>query len=428
MQTQADPTSAPVSDSVPTPRRLPLPEAGWRGALFWGITVALLHRLLLMLWLPLAWSVLGAGLNNGNPDFHTARAQIAPLTTPADQLLWGVWRRWDAVHYLDLASNGYRVDHPGPTVFGPLTPAAIALGKALFGSIDLAAAVFETIAFAAALIAIYRLCAVFYRNEALGKWAVLMTALLPLSFFFAAPMSEAPFLAFSVGTFVAAAGRRWGIAGVLGMLAALTRNQGVLLVLPLATLLWQALRAERIPPRKMPLAALRRAWPLALLPAAYVLFEVARRLAGLPPLSDVYRDISYIFFTSPIEGLLYNLRYIVADPARAAASLDLWAMGLVLLLAPLSLAFRAHRRLALQAFTWSMLLLFLSKMNWEYGTDTPIFTQSFGRYALMLFPLWIMLAAGLRRVHPVLRLFLSAGLVLALMLCSALFTLALAGP
>jgi hypothetical protein len=31
-------------------------------------------------------------------------------------------------------------------------------------------------------------------------------------------------------------------------------------------------------------------------------------------------------------------------------------------------------------------------------------------------------------VHPVLRLFLSAGLVLALMLCSALFTLALAGP
>jgi hypothetical protein len=66
---------------------------------------------------------------------------------------------------------------------------------------------------------------------------VWLLALFPGSLFFSAAYSESLFLALSVGALYAAREERWAWAGALGGLAALTRNTGVILLVPLA-MMW----------------------------------------------------------------------------------------------------------------------------------------------------------------------------------------------
>ena len=56
----------------------------------------------------------------------------------------------------------------------------------------------------------------------------------PLSFFFQAVYTESLFLLLSLACFVFAREGRWRLAGVMGLLATLTRSTGVLLLIPLA--------------------------------------------------------------------------------------------------------------------------------------------------------------------------------------------------
>src|SRR5512141_644287 len=62
----------------------------------------------------------------------------------------------------------------------------------------------------------------------------------PTAFFMLAAYTEPVFLLFALLALDAGTQSHWGRAGAFGALAALTRLQGVLLVLPLAYLWWQA--------------------------------------------------------------------------------------------------------------------------------------------------------------------------------------------
>ena len=400
-------------------------------AVKWGFGVALAHRLFLSLWLALVWGVVGAHLNGVQADFHTAGAQLPKLESPADETIFGVWRRWDAVHYLDLAANGYRVENPGPTVFGVLTPFSIrAFDAVLPGSLDLAAMVFETLAFGLALTLIFKLGETYYSDAELGRWALIVTVLLPLSYFFEAPMSESIYLAMTLGVFYFGAKKRWLAAAICGLLATLARSQGVLLLSIAGLMLLEQNgfdlrdRTRWFDPFKK---AIAQGWTLLLIPLGFAGFELYRRSLGLPPLNQVYTDISYNYFTNPIDGLITNLRWLVAHPFDIT-SVDLWAMLIALLLSFAALRFPRHRRLPLVAYNFGFILLFASRINYFYGTHNAMFTQSFGRYTLTLFPLTFLVADGLRSTTPLLRVLGVAILVLGIVAFSALYVLALTGP
>lgn len=413
-------------------RNLIAPIHGWRAALVWGFGAAVVHRLLLNLWLLGVWLVVGANFQGAQVDFHTGEAALPPLETRAEQLIFGVWRRWDAVHYLDLATNGYRAEHPGPTVFNPLTPFAFrAVDVVLPGGVDLAAMVVQTLAFGLALTLLYRVCATYYRDDGLGRWAVAVVALLPLSYFFAAPMSESLYLAGALGAFYYAVQRRWWLAAVCGILATLARSQGVLLMLVCGAVALEQHGFRLDQPRTWRTAiilAARQAWMLALIPLGLIGFEAHRAALGLPPTSQIQAEVSYIFFTNPISGVIDNVRYVFNYPDEAIRNLDVWVMGITLVLAIIALRFKAHRHLPLLAMTWLHLALFLSKMNYFYGTDTVAWTQSFARYALVLFPLWVLVASGWRASGFIGRVLIAAVLLLGLIGFSGLYVLALTGP
>ncbi len=155
--------------------------------------------------------------------------------------LVGVWQHWDACWYAKIAAYGYEAG-TASTNFFPLLPflmrvASIVLG----GDIPLAGLVVNAVAFVLGLTGLRQLV----REDldgATADRAVLYVAVFPVAFFFFAPFTEALFLAGAVWAIVGARRHRWGLAAVAGLVAALTRPQGLLLVLPIG---WEAAVALR---------------------------------------------------------------------------------------------------------------------------------------------------------------------------------------
>lgn len=400
-------------------------SSGWRAALRWGFGVALAHRLLLGIWMAAVWVTISPWTTY-DADFDAVKADGLPrLSTPAAQVVFGVWRRWDANHYLNLAVHGYQPENPGPTVFGVLTPLAFQFfDRVLPGPVDLGAMVFETLAFGFALTLLFRLCVVDYADDQLARWAVGVTALQPLSYFFAAPMSEAAYLALVLGTVYAAYRRRWLLAALYGLLAALARTQGVLLVAVAGLILLDT------PTRHGGVREIvKRGWPLLLIPVGALLFIGFRSIRGLPSLNDVYVNYSHHLYADPVSSLFFNARHFVRQWPHSIYDTDLLALAMCLVLGVLMLRYPRHRRLPMVAYTWLYLLLFLTKINLNHDTQEITYSQSFGRYALALFPLTIMVADGLRRIRSRrVRFACVAGGWLLLFVFSARHVLYLIGP
>jgi hypothetical protein len=77
----------------------------------------------------------------------------------------------------------------------------------------------------------------------------MLIAFCPMAFYFSAVYSESMFLALSLGCIYSARRGKWLLAGLLGALAAATRNSGVILVVPLVLLYLYGPRTDREPIR-----------------------------------------------------------------------------------------------------------------------------------------------------------------------------------
>ncbi len=366
----------------------------WRPALKWGVGFAVMQRLVLLVWMSLIGIFAHPQIMHLN-ELHTDPvAQLAPLDTPFAQVALGGWRRWDATHYLNLAQNGYRSSDPGPSVFGMLTPLSIrAFDSLLPGGLDLAAMISSTVFFALALTFLYRICEVYYQNERLAKYAVSTVALLPIGHFYSAPMSESLYLAMGLICFYAAVRERWLIAALFGMLAALTRTQGVVLMAVIGILLLEKV-IQREPDWKDRLwQSAKQGWVLALIPAGVLGFLAFRQAQGFPSINEIYSNNSYVFFVNPLEGLFINLRHYLTHLSSAFINYDFWGLIITIGLVVTALRYPQHRRLALMVYTIGHVASFVSKINWAWGDYTIVTaTQSFTRYTLALFPLMILIA------------------------------------
>ncbi len=396
----------------------------WATALRWGIGAALLHRFLLMLWMPLAWSVTGFQIDLVSS--HDNSSYIPALTSTLEKAVFGVWRRWDAIHYLTLTANGYQIDNPGPTVFGMLPPLAFRIADSLLpGGIDLAAMVVSTVSFALALALLYRFVEIHYDDSDLARRSVMLMCILPLSYYFAAPISESLYLALVLACFYFAIHKAWFRASVMGALATLARSQGVLLPAALTIYLLQDYPI-RIWLRSLP-AIIKQGWPFVLIPAAFFGFDLWRQSLGLPSMNLSYRTYSYGYVTNPVDGLVHNFRWIAEHLGSSLGNIDSWALVLSLVGAFIMLRFPRHRKLPLVVYTFSFAVLFASRINLLWGTDIPINTQSVARYSLTLFPLFIMTADGIRHLPKWLQMVCFALLLVLLLFYSALHAIGV-GP
>ncbi|MFN2448683.1 MAG: mannosyltransferase family protein [Candidatus Baltobacteraceae bacterium] len=143
-------------------------------------------------------------------------------------LLLAVWGHWDAVHYIDIATIGY---HGTDMAFFPLYPLLIAaLGKAV-GNHLVAGLVISNVALFFGLLYLYKLVEHEFDRH-VARRSIFYISIFPTAIFFSAVYTEALFFMLTVASFYYMRERRWWFAGLFGFFAALTRIEGVLLVVP----------------------------------------------------------------------------------------------------------------------------------------------------------------------------------------------------
>ncbi|HEV2128905.1 MAG TPA: mannosyltransferase family protein [Thermomicrobiales bacterium] len=150
-------------------------------------------------------------------------------------------RQWDGTWYRLVAVSGYEPmgSFPAKAAFWPLYPWLMDLGSSLTGiSPESVGYIISNVAFAGALVLLYHLVT-FDFDVPVARRTLWALALFPTAFFFNAVYTESLFLLFTVATLLAARARNWWLAGILGLLAALTRSAGVMLLAPMGILFLQ---------------------------------------------------------------------------------------------------------------------------------------------------------------------------------------------
>ena len=147
------------------------------------------------------------------------------------------WLRWDAVWYQRIVENGYNAIN-GTAQFHPLYSAAASILHAL-GLHPLLALLMVSSASSLAFLFVYNRLAQIDLTGMDAHFSMLMMLLAPAAFVLFAPYSEALFLLCAACTFYWARRRRWWLAALAGGLATLTRQQGLLLLLPIAYEMWE---------------------------------------------------------------------------------------------------------------------------------------------------------------------------------------------
>ena len=145
-------------------------------------------------------------------------------------LLLAVWGHWDAVHYLDVATIGY---HGTDMAFFPLYPMLIAVLGKFTGNHLVAGLLISNAAFFFGLLYLYKWVEHEF-DRSVARRAIFYISIFPTAVFFSAVYTESLFFALTVASFYYIREHKWLIAGAIGFFAALTRSEGVLLVIPFA--------------------------------------------------------------------------------------------------------------------------------------------------------------------------------------------------
>ena len=160
---------------------------------------------------------------------------IAMLRNPSNPL--SGFTSWDGRWYQAIALHGYVVPphthhHQTPWPFFPLLPEVFHAASSLGIPLAYAGIALNHVAFLLALIGIHRVASR-YAAPSTVRLAVWLAALGPLSFVFSMLYPSAIFLAASVWAFVLVEERRDLAAGCAAAIAALSRPNGVVVVLAL---------------------------------------------------------------------------------------------------------------------------------------------------------------------------------------------------
>ncbi|MBK8051578.1 MAG: hypothetical protein IPK16_33510 [Anaerolineales bacterium] len=318
-----------------------------------------------------------------------------------DNVLLDSLARWDSAFYLNIARDGYTLT-PGQmssVAFFPVYPLLMNLVSPLVGqNLVLAGVLVSHVMLLLALIFLYRLTEFEFADAGTAQRAVFYIAVFPTAIFFSAVYTESTFLFFSVATFYFARRHMWGWAGVMGILTSASRIVGVLVWV---VVLYEWLRMH--------------GWTLA---------RIYRPDAWKGLWNGLRHDIGSLLLISMIPlGLISYMMFLKSrfnDPIAFWTTQSAWGRGKR---GPFQTVFQdlnglLHQNFATGEIWWNALLnivmlfaiIVLALLVWRrFGAGFGIYTLlgvlipaysgtgSIIRYALVLFPAFMLLANWGRR-------------------------------
>jgi hypothetical protein len=199
-------------------------------------------------WPPFVASRLGLLIVGALAVYTVGYPRGEPRSRTSDNELLNLPMRWDAGWYYRIASVGYHWD-PLETgqqniAFFPAYPLTMRVVARLFGGSDMAyvfaGIAVSHVAFAWSLLLLYQLARATIGDEDAARGAVLLIACYPFSIYYGAIYTESLFLLGTVGAFLGFRRGRWAAAIAWGIMAGLTRPNGLLLAVPLAVMAIQS--------------------------------------------------------------------------------------------------------------------------------------------------------------------------------------------
>ena len=195
----------------------------------------------------------------------------------------GLWNIYDVRHYITIAEQGYQADPSWLPAYFPGYPLLIkAATPLMLGNSLLAALVIANVCAVLFFWYLYRLVEMDFGAD-IARRAVVLSAVFPSAFFLFMGYTEAPLLAAMVASLFYARRGNWWLAGLLAGAAALIKQPGIFIIIPLACIYWQQYRPAK---GIWPLGGkLNWAW-LLLAPLSAFAYSLYRYIYIAAPISD----------------------------------------------------------------------------------------------------------------------------------------------
>jgi len=308
---------------------------------------------------------------NLNPD--TAYKWITPQNFPVAQSfdVIDMHNRWDSYWYLDIVENGYylKTDNTLSNVaFFPLYPILIKiLGTIFLGNFVIAGWMLSMGFLLCAVVYFYKLVKEFHPDID-PEWPILFMLVFPTAFFFNIVYTESLFLFLTLGCFYYAFRKQFWLAGAFAFFGALAHSNGIFLALPILweiwrTYGWKSIFTPKIIPVFLPVLAT----------ASFFAYTALK-----------FHDLFLFFKLESAWGRSFtpNKDHFIffSHPAIINFSIDLFFTILII-----AVIFLVYKKLS-PLYALSMSATVLAALT--SGT-----LMSIGRYSLVLFPMFILLAS-----------------------------------
>lgn len=303
------------------------------------------------------------------------------------QLFRNTFVRSDATPYLGIAQNGYATEGDARfhIVFFPAYPLATRALAMLTGSYLLSAVLLSNACLYIGCIAMFKLGCIDY-GRAVSMRAVRLLLVSPVAFFFRLPFTESMFFMLTVLALFAARRQRYVLSGLFGLLAALTRMTGIIvlgvIIIEAFSAAWkEAAGFSGDLLRKFA----RKAWPALLVPCGTLIYIAVNYFVTGDPFKFLqYQREHWSNWFSPFYNQVQTITaYMLLN--TKARTMVLWFSQFITMFLYLGIMLAGYKKLRASHNAYNLAYYFATtSINWLLSAP---------RYLMCMFPAYYALAA-----------------------------------